>query len=797
VAGILFALLIASFSCGKRKAQIKTTSPPPSRPAAAKTAPAAKQPVPPKPVSPKESLPAAVGEPYKPTQAATIKLPEAPPGPAIRIGLVTGAKEIRVSCSGDCYLSGKEPEAAQRVLRGEIRVRVEEEVDEASAVFRIQVGSFANPQAAEDMAAEMRRQFAVPVRIRKNPAVGTYQVRIGEFFTKEEAQGFSGVLKDGGYSDSFIVQETVSTGGGNAVLALRGRQNLFQQSSSGFIFSPAAGAGPLSLNGKPYRGILDVVLNPGGQITVVNQLGMEEYLLGVVPAEISPEQYPEFAALAAQAIAARTYALKHMGRFRSEGFDLSADTRTQVYGGAGIETETTNKAVFETAGLAIYYENNLIDAMYMSTCGGRTEDFSNVFDAAPVPYLQSVFCAIEGGTENGGTVLEGKHEIDKVILSGDGSVANRNLEFARVLGLIESSSELSPDFLGGATERGEADRWIRNARRIAQKSGPGGLSPMVETITRAGFLQFAAVSFFGSDEIRRRISSSDVKYYMSNLLDGDAVPESARYALAYLMQRGLWHPNPDNTARPDSTMARVDALFLLSRWIESAKPEILRKGTFVSASPGKAGEAQDPILSIKWGNRVGEFPLSPQSCLFRLDPGRTTPVNSLKIIGNEKLAFHVNQYGVIDFLEIELNPTGASSDRYSPAATWDVTLTRTAVSEKLRTLSGDIGELRDLTPARIGNSGRVVQIQAVGSRKSVVLNGYQVRNALGLKDTLYTLTRERSPDGSVSAFRFQGRGSGHGIGLCQVGAFGMARAGRTYEEILKTYYQGVQIRKAY
>ena len=78
-----------------------------------------------------------------------------------------------------------------------------------------------------------------------------------------------------------------------------------------------------------------------------------------------------------------------------------------------------------------------------------------------------------------------------------------------------------------------------------------------------------------------------------------------------------------------------------------------------------------------------------------------------------------------------------------------------------------------------------------------MLNGYKVRGALGLRDTLYTLTRKHNPDGSVASFTFRGRGYGHGIGLCQTGAFGMAKAGKNYEEILKTYYTGVEIKKAY
>jgi stage II sporulation protein D len=77
------------------------------------------------------------------------------------------------------------------------------------------------------------------------------------------------------------------------------------------------------------------------------------------------------------------------------------------------------------------------------------------------------------------------------------------------------------------------------------------------------------------------------------------------------------------------------------------------------------------------------------------------------------------------------------------------------------------------------------------------MNGYKVRSALGLRDTLFKISRAVSADGNIKSFTFHGRGWGHGVGFCQVGAFGMARAGCSDEEILKTYYQGVEIRKAY
>jgi stage II sporulation protein D len=167
------------------------------------------------------------------------------------------------------------------------------------------------------------------------------------------------------------------------------------------------------------------------------------------------------------------------------------------------------------------------------------------------------------------------------------------------------------------------------------------------------------------------------------------------------------------------------------------------------------------------------------------------------LIGNEKVSYHLSLEGKVDFLEIELNPAGASSDRFSPQATWETTLTRRFIAEKLRPLAPNIGEIKDLTPERLGNSGRAVQIRVTGTRGAAVLNGFRVRGALGLKDTLFTITRTRNPQGEIEGFTFDGRGWGHGVGFCQVGAFGMARAGLGFEEILKTYYRGVEIRKAY
>jgi stage II sporulation protein D len=797
----LAVLLSLSFAaCGKHQARAKAPLPRHVPSAQAKKTAPPKQPVPqtpPTPVPANVPPPSVVAEQPIPAIVPALVPVEITSSPMIRIGLMTAAKEIRISSADEFSLMEKVAEAQPMQIKGEIQIRVEQEVEEASVVYRVQVASLANPETAVDLKKKLEDTLEFPVFVRENSETGTHQVRVGEFRDKGDAQSCLKSLNEAGYKDAFIVKDTISTGGGKLTLALRGLRDLFRLSQAGFLIQPSSATSYLNLDGKPYRGLLDVFLNKNGKITVVNQLGTEEYLLGVVPAEISPSSYPEFAALAAQSVAARTYALYHMGQFKSEGYDLTNDTRTQVYGGVAIEKAATNEAVRQTAGLAIYYQNKVIDAMFMSTCGGKTEDFSNVFDAPEVPYLKSVFCAIESGPEKGVTILEGKHALDQPILSNDGSMANRNVEFARVLGLTEPGVEISQDFLAATAKQDEIVRWVDSARRLAQIKHSDDPPGAKGTETRSGFLRYAAESFFGAGEIRRKISTRDMQYYIGNLQDGDAVPVSARNSLAYLMKAGLWRPNSDNTVRPEDPIQRSDALSILVKWIEYARPDVLRKGTFVTSKPADTEGAANSSINIKWGNKTQEFSLSEVTYLYRLDTGRTTPVSGIKIIGNEKVSFHLASSGKIDFLEIELSPNGASSDRYSPVASWDAKLDRSTVADKLRNLTGNIGQLRDLKPAKIGNSGRAVQIQVIGSKSSAVVNGYKAKNALGLRDIPLTFTPEYNADGSIASFTFHGRGWGHGVGLCQVGAFGMARAGHSYEEILKTYYHGVEIKKAY
>src|SRR5262249_48353882 len=107
-----------------------------------------------------------------------------------------------------------------------------------------------------------------------------------------------------------------------------------------------------------------------------------------------------------------------------------------------------------------------------------------------------------------------------------------------------------------------------------------------------------------------------------------------------------------------------------------------------------------------------------------------------------------------------------------------------------------VGELRDLRVVRRGASGRIVELEVVGSAGGTVVKGVGVRNLLDLRESLTVVALQRDASGRVAWASFAGKGWGHGVGLCQVGAYGMAARGSDYKEILAHYYSGTSLGKA-
>lgn len=146
----------------------------------------------------------------------------------------------------------------------------------------------------------------------------------------------------------------------------------------------AVDGGLLSFNGRLYRGTFELA-EDDGRIIVINTVPTERYLVSVVGAEVPTDWHRQ--ALAAQAVAARTYLVKRLGSHGT--YDLDGDERDQAYYGLRGETASTERAVSDTTGMVATFRGVPIDAFYSANAGGHTENSENVW-VTPLPYLRGV-----------------------------------------------------------------------------------------------------------------------------------------------------------------------------------------------------------------------------------------------------------------------------------------------------------------------------------------------------------------------------------------------------------------------
>ncbi len=148
---------------------------------------------------------------------------------------------------------------------------------------------------------------------------------------------------------------------------------------------------------RRYHGTLIVRANSDDTVTAIEELGIEEYLLGVLPLEMDPGWPLE--ALKAQAVVARTFAYTQLGKYRNKGFDLTSDTRSQVYGGLTDDSPNVRKAVEQTRGEVLGYKGEILNVFYHSCCGGHTADEGTVWKLPgptpkPLRGVRDNYCAV-------------------------------------------------------------------------------------------------------------------------------------------------------------------------------------------------------------------------------------------------------------------------------------------------------------------------------------------------------------------------------------------------------------------
>ncbi len=741
--------------------------------------------------------------------------------PLIRIGLTTNAGSVSITTS-DTQLVAFSPDEPQKYLatnRVTVSARAYRPPTFEQYIFEIH--NILTATEANEIAKDVREETGETAQVSIEPVKSTWKIWIGTpKESKEEAEAFKLTLATKGFPDVVIVTETKTiitdeavalsqqvrnagksevrslikpTGStspsGPAIIDPNLREVIVNGPSETAKYSSLKSvsfgsyndrAVPVRLNGKAYRGKLEVFVNARGSLTVVNVVPMEDYLLGVVPAELS---LPQLEAQKAQAVAARTYAVANADTYGNKGFDMVPTVYSQVYKGVSIETAMGTRAVRETRGVVATYQGKPIMAYFTSTCGGRTENSENIFDHAE-PYLRGVECSLEGRRHFEPFFIKTVRQPAKVHNEG-------NIELVRLMSLLAvngfslTTSQMTDEWFETEPTVGEISNWLN---QLASKFNRPFPNVTRETAKPAELARILASFIYTPGAPDTLLSDSDVNYHLA-FDDAAEIPKERRAEIAMLMRDGYFTLHPDATLQPNRPFTRAKFLRLVRQIYEKRKwTPTLQSGTTKPATDGK--------LMLRSGRSERQLTVRSDVFLFRKFGGEMYPVREAALVGGEGVRFQTDGTGAVSYLEIEPTDQPTVAENMSPFTNWSTTLSASAVQSRLSRYVRGIGTLYDVNVKRVGYSRRPVELEIVGSNGVKTLKGGVIRSALRLREQLFVMNKRYSGNQAAS-YTFTGRGWGHGVGMCQYGAFGLAKMGVKYDEIIRHYYTGVELTRAY
>ncbi len=763
--------------------------------------------------------------------------------PVVRIGLMTSASSVSITTT-DSSLVAVSPDEPQKFLETtKVTVTARAYRPPEIEIYKFEIPNIATQAEAEQTVRDFKEAMggeSAAATVALDAKTNTWRVSVGEVKdTIEEANDYKAFLSDKGFEEAQIVTEKIkqpsndavalsrqlkaggksevrsiikpqasdaksnpnlvktigssqpTTGAANPILDPNLREVIVSGASPTARFrslkSVAFGSVnervvPVRVNGKAYRGRIEVFVNARGNLTVVNAVSLEDYLLGVVPNELS---LPALEAQKAQAIAARTYAVANINQFGARGFDLLPTVRSQVYRGFTSETKMGTQAVSETRGVVATYNGKPINAYYTSTCGGRTENSENVFDFKE-PYLRGVECS-----------LEGRQQFEPFLVKTVRLPAKlrdeQNLELARLMSLLAvngfqlSSPQLTDDFFDDAPTQSEMLNWLN---QIAGRLGKTFPSVNKETAKPLELARVLAQMLYGDAAYADTLlSEADINYQLS-FDDAAEIPKDRRADVAILLRDGFFAIYPDLTLKPNKPFSRAKMLRVIGRIYKQKKfMPALQSGTTQAAENGK--------LVVKTGKTSRQLTVRPDVFLFREFGGALYQVKETALVGGETVNFQTDASGSVMYLEVEPTSGTATAEKMSPFTLWNVNLSPSVVQSRLSRYVRGIGSLIDVRIAQKGFSRRAIDLEIVGTNGTFHLKGGKIRSALKLKEQLFVLNKRYDANGRATSYSFTGRGWGHGIGMCQYGAYGLAKMGVKYDTILKHYYTGIDLTKAY
>lgn len=301
--------------------------------------------------------------------------------PEVKIGIQQKTKSAELVFNGHYHIfrvdDNKElykgKDGAVRVSLYTVRLR------QLQDMLRVSLGKFRSFEQAEYTSSTLK-DLGVKIIIAQP---GQWSLWFGPYKTQGEAEVVKNILRSRGYFDTNIepVPQDI------AVISLSDPGGkLIHLGNTPVLFVPTSGM--FTLNGKQYRGSAEIALDAYGGFSVANRIKVEDYLYSVLPKEMPSLSHPE--ALKSQAIIARSYLMKNKYRHMVDGFNLCDGPDCQVYGGVDSENAATTQAVDSTRGMLLKYDGEIVNALFHSTCGGRTAAYTDSWSGEGPRYLVSV-----------------------------------------------------------------------------------------------------------------------------------------------------------------------------------------------------------------------------------------------------------------------------------------------------------------------------------------------------------------------------------------------------------------------
>ncbi len=448
--------------------------------------------------------------------------------------------------------------------------------------------------------------------------------------------------------------------------------------------------GGFTFKGKTYRGKARLTAGTKHAL-VINQVEVEDYLLGVVPAEMGPREYPSLEALKAQAVAARSYAMAKLKKPDNANYHLCDTPACQVYEGKDIEKPLTDRAVKETCGLVLKDPaGSVVEAFFTATCGGHTTLGTNLFPGGPVSALfPSQPChPVPEYTLNAREKSPLGPAAAAAALAWDGDFA---AGLKRAFGLAVDPADPCAGLVAFFT------------------GGPGTCSALF------------ALPVFKEAWVGRMAGEGDAAmlWEVAAVLLGEA-----------------------------GRLTKKTGVFSL---LEGSTITLLE-------------EDPQPLC------------LAPGARLYLRRGGQTASVTALSLTPGDRLEWWGDAGNALALVKEE-RPVGGIADGRAKLAQWLRFLPWEEIAEKT-----GVPGAKGLEVVRSSPEGRVLSLKITGAKGSKTLERLDVRFKLGLPELLFKVLPVR--DGAF----FLGSGWGHGVGMCQEGAFGMGASGLDFKTILNYYY---------